>query len=76
MIVEFTRLTLGLLIALFHRPIADFILGQERTFHSILASRGVTLPGMPSEATARNIYFGLGIFVAVFEIGRIWTSIT
>ena len=30
MLIEITRLALGLLIALFHRALADFMLRQER----------------------------------------------
>ncbi|MGI9102865.1 MAG: hypothetical protein ACR2IF_10530 [Terriglobales bacterium] len=72
MIVELTRLTLGLLIALFHRPIADFVLDQERALVIVFRQRGVPIPAAPTTETGRNIYFGLGIGLALFEIFRIW----
>lgn len=70
--MELTRLLLGLLIAFFHRPIADFVLGQERALVIALRQRGVPLPAAPTTETARTVYFSLGIFLAVYEICRIW----
>ncbi len=72
MIVELTRLLLGLLIAFFHRPIADFVLAQERALVVTFRQRGVPVPPAPTTETARTIYFLLGIFLAVFEICRVW----
>ncbi len=72
MIVEITRLVLGLLIALFHRPIADFVLMQERALVITFRQRGVPLPPAPTTETARTIYFLMGIFLALYEIFRIW----
>jgi hypothetical protein len=71
MMVEITRLALGLLIALFHRPIADFMLGQERALVILFRQRGVRVPAAPTTETARNVYFGLGIGLALFEILRV-----
>jgi hypothetical protein len=72
MIVEITRLVLGLLIACFHRPIADFVLAQERALVIVFRERGVPLPAAPTTETARTIYFLIGILLAMFEICRIW----
>ncbi|MGZ4812601.1 MAG: hypothetical protein ACXVZI_07515 [Terriglobales bacterium] len=72
MIVELTRLMLGLLIAFFHRPIADFVLVQERALVIAFRQRGFPLPAAPTTETARTIYFMIGIGLAVFEICRIW----
>lgn len=72
MFIEITRLALGILIALFHRPIADFIIGQERALVIMFRQRGVPLPAVPTTETVRNVYFGLGIGLAIFEILRIW----
>jgi hypothetical protein len=69
------RLVLGLLVALFHRPIADFILTREHALDSFFRSRGVHLPSPPSQAAAQNIYFGLGIFISLFSIASIWTTL-
>ncbi len=72
MVVEITRLLLGLLIALFHRPIADFVLMQERALVIAFRQRGVPVPAAPTTETARTIYFMMGIMLAMFEIVRIW----
>ena len=72
MLVEDTRLLLGLLIAYFHRPIADFVLVQERALVIAFRQRGVPIPPAPTTETARTIYFLIGILLAIFEICRIW----
>ncbi len=70
--IELARLALGLMIALFHRPIADFILAQERTLVIMFRQRGFPLPAAPTTETARTVYFVIGILLAMFEIVRIW----
>jgi hypothetical protein len=72
MISEISRLTLGLLIALFHRPLADFMLQQERALVVIFRERGVPYPATPTTETTRNVYFGIGILLAMYELIRIW----
>ena len=74
MVVEIARLVLGLLIALFHRPLASKIMQQERALDGYFRSRGVYLPAPPSDATAQNLYFIIGIFICLIEAGRIWFS--
>ena len=76
MIVEITRLLLGVMIAVFHRPLANMIMQQERALDGYFRSRGVRLPAPPSDATAQNLYFIIGIFVCLIEAGRIWFSIS
>jgi hypothetical protein len=75
MIVEITRLLLGVMIAIFHRPLASMIMQHERALDGYFRSRGVQLPAPPSDATAQNLYFVIGIFIALIEAGRIWFSI-
>ena len=72
MIVDIARLVLGLLVMLFHQPLANFIMARERTLDRILRSRGVRFPEPPSESMAHNIYFGLGVFICVISMARIW----
>ena len=72
MLIEITRLALGLLIALFHRPLADFMLQQERALVVMFRQRGVPYPATPTMETTRNVYFGIGIALAMYEIVRIW----
>lgn len=76
MIVEITRLLLGVLIAVFHRPLACKIMQHERVLDGYFRSRGVYLPEPPSDTQAQNLYFLIGIFVCLFEVGRIWFSMT
>jgi hypothetical protein len=75
MILEITRLLLGVGIAVFHRPLASMIMQQERALDGFFRSRGVHLPEPPSDATAQNMYFIIGIFISLVEAGRIWLSI-
>ena len=76
MVVELTRLLLGVLIAVFHRPLAARVMQQERALDSYFRRRGVYLPAPPSDNTAQNLYFLIGIFICLFEAGRIWFSMT
>jgi len=75
MIVEISRLLLGVMIAIFHRPLASMIMQHERALDGYFRSRGVELPAPPSDATAQNLYFVIGIFIALIEAARIWFSI-
>jgi len=76
MIVELTRLVLGLLIALFHRPLAVLIMRYERALDGFFRSRGLNFPSPPSDTTAQNIYFVVGIFICLLEVGKIWFGIS
>lgn len=75
MAVEILRLFLGVLIAVFHRPLATKIMQQERALDGYFRSRGVFLPAPASDATVQNCYFAIGIFICLFETGRIWFGI-
>lgn len=75
MSVEITRLFLGLIIALFHRPIADYVLHHERSLVILFRQRGLAVPATPSTETVRTVYFFIGIFVALFEMVRIWATL-
>jgi len=70
--LEIARLLLGLMIAACHRQIADFILERERSLVLVFRQRGLPLPAAMSTATARNLYFGVGIFVVLVELLRIY----
>jgi len=75
MVVEVTRLLLGVLIAVFHRPIALRMMRQERVIDSYFRQRGIRLPSPPSDTTAQNLYFFIGIFICLIEAGRIWVQL-
>jgi hypothetical protein len=70
--LELARLLLGLLIAACHRRIADFMLERERSLVLSFRQRGVPLPAALGTETARNLYFGVGIFIALVELLRIY----
>ncbi len=70
--LEIARLLFGLLIAACHRQIADFVLERERSLVLMLRQRGVPLPPALSTETARNLYFGIGIFIVLIELLRIY----
>lgn len=74
MAVELTRLLLGVLIAVFHQPIAGKIMRQERALDGYFRQRGIYLPPPPSERAAQNLYFGIGIFICLLEAFKIWLS--
>ena len=69
------NIAVGLAIAAFHRPIAEFMLEKERLLVAIFHQRGLRLPSPPTTSTAHNLYFGLGIFVVLFEIAHIWLMV-
>jgi hypothetical protein len=70
--LEIARLLLGLTIAACHRRIADFIMERERSLVLTFRSRGVPLPAALSTETARNLYFGVGIFIVLVELLRLY----
>ena len=72
MAIEIARLCLGLLIIAFHKRIADFVIERERSLVIAFRSRGMPLPAALGIATARNLYFGIGIFIVIVEWLRIY----
>jgi hypothetical protein len=70
--VELARLLLGLLIAACYRHIADFVVEHEHSLVVEFRRRGVPLPPAMSQNMARNVYFGIGMFVALLELLRIY----
>ena len=74
-LIEVTRLALGLLIAIFHKPLADFITEQDAQLVALFRRRGVSVPDTMRRDTARNLYFAMGIIVAMVELARMWSII-
>jgi hypothetical protein len=70
--IELARLLLGLAIAACYRHIADFVVEREHSLVMAFRQRGVPRPPAMSQHTARNVYFGIGIFVALVELLRIY----
>jgi hypothetical protein len=63
---------MGLVLAAFHRPVADFILEQDRTLTVLARRGGVNLPAGFSAETSRTIFFALGILIALAQMARIY----
>lgn len=72
MAIEFARLCLGLLTIAFHKRIADFINERERSLVLTFRSRGMPFPPALTTQTARNLYFGIGVFIVIVEWLRIY----
>lgn len=72
MAIEIARLVFGLLIAAFHRPIADFISVREQRLFVAFRQRGMPLPAALSTEAARTLYFSIGIFIALVELLRLY----
>jgi len=75
MVFEIARLLVGVVIAIFHRPIATQMMRQERATDSYFRRRGISLPAPPSDTTAQNLFFFIGIFICLLEMGRIWVQL-
>jgi hypothetical protein len=75
MAADLARLVLGLVVALFHRPIAQFIIEREHALDGFFRRHGVHFPEPPSEATMHNTYFCLGLFISLVSMARIWLTL-
>ena len=75
MAVELARLVLGMAIAIFHRPLADRIMEQERALDACLRSRGFRFPAPLSDSAAQTLYFLIGICICLLQAGRIWLAV-
>ena len=75
MLVDIARLLIGLVVVTFHRPIADYVLVQEEALVAMFRTRGVRVPNVPRPATVQNVYFGIGLFVCLFSLIRIWATL-
>lgn len=70
--IEIARLLMGLMIAGFHRPIADYMLERERATVILFRQRGFPLPEAPSTEQGRTLYFCIGIVIASAELVRMY----
>jgi hypothetical protein len=70
--LEIARLMVGLMIAGFHRPIADYMLERERATVILFRERGFPLPPAPSTEQGRTLYFCIGIVIASAEMVRMY----
>lgn len=75
MLMQFTRVLVGLTIALFHVQLADFLRKQDRALGAAFRERGVAIPGALPKEASHNLFFLLGVAVALFSLARIWLSL-
>lgn len=71
-LLDLARLMMGLVLAAFHRPVADFILEQDRMLTALVRRGGVNLPQGLSLETSRTVFFFLGILIALAQMARIY----
>jgi hypothetical protein len=48
------------------------MLHQERAHASLIHARGLPRLPLPTESQSHNMYFVLGVVLAVIEAGRLW----
>ena len=75
MLIEFTRVLLGLAIALFHGQLADFLRKQDHALGAAFRERGVPIPGPLPKQAAHNLFFMFGVLIALVSLSRIWMTI-
>ena len=75
MIVEVTFLVLALLVLFFHKQVGDFVLEQEKQLAARLTQRGIFVPEFPSGEFAHDLYFVIGVVVAVATSIQIYVSL-
>jgi hypothetical protein len=75
MTLEFVRVLLGLTIALFHAQLADFFREQDRVVADSFRERGVPIPGALPRQAAHDLFFVLGILLALLGLVHIWLTL-
>ena len=75
MFMEFSRVLLGLTIALFHAQLADFLRKQDHELAAVFRQHGVPIPGGLPKQAAHSLFYVLGIAVALIGLTRIWLTL-
>ena len=70
--LEIARLMVGLMIAGFHRPIADYMLERERATVILFRERGFPSAAGADHRARPNLYFCIGIVIASAEMVRMY----
>jgi hypothetical protein len=73
--MDFTRVLIGLTIALFHAQLADFLRKQDGELGAAFRERGISFPGALPKSLAHNLFFIFGISIALFGLARIWLTL-
>jgi hypothetical protein len=75
MFLQFSRVLIGLTIALFHAQLADFLCERDRELGTAFRERGIAFPGALPKQTAHNLFFVFGVLIALFSLARIWLTL-
>ncbi len=75
MIIEFSRIVLGVAMVCFHKPIAEFMHVREQELTAYLGQRGVQMPTFPSVSVTRDVYFCLGVVAVVLSVAQLWMPV-
>jgi hypothetical protein len=75
MLLQFSRLLIGLTIALFHAQLADFLSERDRELGAAFRERGIAIPGALPKQVARDLFFVFGVLIALFSLARIWLTL-
>ncbi len=70
MLLEFTRVLLGLAIALFHAQLADFLRKQDRALGAAFRERGVQIPGACRNKRPITCFSVFGVLIALLQPRR------
>jgi hypothetical protein len=74
MAADLAKLLFGLLIVIFHRPIAEYVMRLEERLAGYFADRGWLLPAVTSEQL-QVIYFCIGTLLSAVSLGRLWMAL-
>jgi hypothetical protein len=72
MIIEVSRILLGVALVCFHRPIAAFMHAREQELTGFLRQRGVNVPAFRNVDTITDAYFCLGVAAFLLAVGSLW----
>jgi hypothetical protein len=71
MIIESSRILLGVAMVCFHRPIGQFMHAREQELAVFMGRRGVRLPNY-SERAITDTYFCLGVAALLLAVAQLW----
>lgn len=75
MLLEVSRLLIGLTIALFHEQVGDFLRKRDGALAATFRQHGVPIPGALPKQASHDLFFLLGILIALVSLARIWFSL-
>ena len=75
MFIGFTRVLVGLAIALFHGQVADFLRKQDGALAATFRERGLPIPGALPKQVSRDLFFLFGIAITLFSLAQMWLTL-